>query len=917
MMNSMIRRTVLVAMAVVLCICLRMSYTAYAADPKGYEVMAESERLALLVNKSTTEIAVRDKLTGEIWYSNPPSAKQEKYQLNIVYYDPEDKRKRYDSYKDSIQHGQFEIEPIENGVAITYTLGLVWKEDDFIPLSISQERFQSMILDKLDKSDQSFILKQYDLVQLSRLPEPDTSGTLGPDKLWGKYELVPLSSTMNTTQKNNLVYLMLDRMVDLRDDVDARADVKEEYMINLVDNPTYVLKSRITPWDKVDMVNLFKSIGYLPEDVGVDQEAYGYPAPERNIETFDITIEYTLEDDCLIVTVPMDRVRYPKDVVAQMAYVKGAESVFQGQVGRSNIYEHFEQQVGGNLVTFPLYSVDVLPFFGAADKGTQGYIFVPDGSGALIDISTLSDRSYLKRVFGRDYVIPQQTSSTDIVQYDSSQGIHLPVFGLKKNDLAFFAVIESGAAFASVSGRVAGNANTYSSVSSEYTLMPFSVVTLATTARSERGGDKSINIYAERLPEEDIRIRYAFLDRDSADYVGMARYYQQYLVERGILQRRTTEGDPPLFLDILGAIYTRRPIMGVPLNVPVALTTFDEARQIVDELMAAGVKDIVVKYSGWLKGGIDHDFASRAMTEDVLGGLKGLTRLRDYLSERGVELYPSVYLQLLPTLNTSSVNLRREAAKVPTGQVAETHILSPRRLEILVSNFLKDYLGYGIPGVALDDLGYIVVSDYQPGNMTDRGQAAQIVESQLKRLREEAGLDLMTTLTNVYALPYAKYMVHMSLEATQYRSVAESVPFMQMVVRGYNTYAGTAINVSDNIRKLILRSIETGAHPQFRWFYREPSIIKDTTFADLYSCHYQYWLSEAVDIYLELKEFLSKVKDQRIVDHKRLAADVYQTVYENGVSVIVNYRSDPFEFDGVAIDGASYRVIEGGQSGAH
>ena len=115
--------------------------------------------------------------------------------------------------------------------------------------------------------------------------------------------------------------------------------------------------------------------------------------------------------------------------------------------------------------------------------------------------------------------------------------------------------------------------------------------------------------------------------------------HQQYLVERGILQRRTTEGDPPLFLDILGAIYTRRPIMGVPLNVPVALTTFDEARQIVDELMAAGVRTSWSEMLGWLKGGIDHDFASRAMTEDVLGGLKGLTRLRDYLSERGVELY--------------------------------------------------------------------------------------------------------------------------------------------------------------------------------------------------------------------------------------------------------------------------------------
>ena len=916
-MGSTIRRTVLIAIAILLCICLRMSYAAYAADPKGYEVVAENDRLELLLNESTTEVAVRDNLTGEIWYSNPPSAKQEKYQLNIVYYDPEDKRKRYDNYKDSIQHGQFEIRPIENGVAITYTLGLEWKEDDFIPLCVSQERFQSMILDRLDPSDQSFILKQYDLVQLSRLPEPDTSGTLGPEKLWGKYELVPLSSNMNTTQKNNLVYLMLDRLVNLRDDVDARADVKEEHMINLVDNPTYVLKSRITPWDKVDMVNLFKSIGYLPEDVGVDQESYSIPAPEKNIETFDITIEYTLEDDCLIVTVPMDRVRYPKDVVAQMAYVKGAESVFQGQVGRGNIYEHFEQPLGGNLVTFPLYSVNVLPFFGAADKGTPGYILVPDGSGALIDISTLSDRSYLKRVFGRDYVIPQQTSSTDIIQFDSSEDIHLPVFGFRKNDLAFFAVIESGASFASVSGRVAGSANAYSSVSSEYTLMPFSVVTLATTARSERGGDKSINVYAERLPTEDIRIRYVFLDRDSADYVGMAKYYQQYLVERGILQRRTTEGDPPFFLDILGAIYTRRPVMGVPLNVPVALTTFDQARQIVDELMASGIKDIVVKYSGWLRGGVDHDFPSRAMTEDVLGGVKGLTRLRDYLSERGIKLYPSVYLQFLPVMNQSSVNLRREAGKLPTGQVSEAYILSPGRLETLVSNFLKDYLKFEIPAVALDDMGYIVVSDYQPGRMIDRGQAVQIVEGQLERLRDEAGLGIMTTLTNVYALPYAKYMVHMSLESTQYRSIAESVPFLQMVVRGYGTYAGNAINVTDNPRKLFLRSIETGAHPQFRFFYREPSIIKDTSYANLYSCHYQYWLSEAIEIYQELKEFLSKVKDRRIVDHKRLAADVYQTVYENGVSVIVNYGSDPFEYDGALIGGASYRVIEGGRSGEY
>ena len=51
---------------------------------RGYDIVAENERLALFINRSTTEIAVRDNLSGEIWHSKPAGAKVEKHQLSIV-----------------------------------------------------------------------------------------------------------------------------------------------------------------------------------------------------------------------------------------------------------------------------------------------------------------------------------------------------------------------------------------------------------------------------------------------------------------------------------------------------------------------------------------------------------------------------------------------------------------------------------------------------------------------------------------------------------------------------------------------------------------------------------------------------------------------------------------------------------------
>jgi hypothetical protein len=916
-MNSMFRRLMaLVPTILGICVCLVIPLCAHAADPQGYEAVADNGRLTLFVNHSTTEIAVRDNLTGEIWHSNPPGAKVEKYQLLVTYFDPEDKRKRLDSNKDAVAYSQFDIEPIPNGVSISYTLGQEWKDDDFIPLAISYDRMQSEIMAKLEPKDQEFVLKQYELLQYQRLENPDTSGTLGPEKMWGKYDLVALDRDLKSTEKNTLNLLMIDRLVDQREDVEARADVTEDMMLSLVDNPTYILKARVLPWDKTTLVQTLRRIDYTPEDVGVDSEQYSLPAPVPNNEVFDITIEYTLDDNALIVAIPMDKVRYPKDVEAQLAYVKGAASAYQGQVGRGNIYQYFEP-IGGNVVTFPLYSLSVLPFFGAAPKNTEGYLFVPDGSGAILDISRLNDRAYRKPVYGKDYPIYFSITEQgeEVVPTPDPYAVVMPVFGFKKGSNAFVSVVESGAEFAYVCGQISGSVNSYSYVYSDFVLMPYGLVRLATTERSERGGDKSINVYAERLPNEDIRLRYVFLDTDSADYAGMARYYQEYLVENGVLKKADSNGKVPFLLEIVGSIRKQVPVLGIPVYTTVALTTFDEAKQMVDRLSVAGVTDIVVQFSGWLNDGLDHEFPNRVAVNGAVGGAQKLRELASYLKERGVEFFPSVYFQIIST-TAGNLNWRREAAKDPSGKWV-VNVLSPNRLATVVSSFLKNYTKLGIDGISLNDLGSELVSDYDPGRIVDRAEALGIVKEQLRRVRDDYDLDIMVSYPNIYALPYAKYAVEVPLEATQYTSVTDSVPFLQMVIRGYSIYAGSALNVSDNMRKEVLKSIEVGAYPYFQLFYRDPSIVKGSDYAFLYSCNFEDWFDDAVAVYDELHPVLSKVADQRIVDHARLAADVYQTTFENGVSVVVNYGSDQVEVNGIQVDGLSYRVIEGGRNGAN
>ena len=131
-MNHSTRLWVLV---VLMLACLVFSSAAAAQEPpSGFEPVAENEFLVLYLNEDSVELAVLDKASGYIWYTNPPErARKEtvarganKDRLNaqiVITYNSTNQQNLMDSYNDSVKYGQYQVVPIENGVRIDYELG--------------------------------------------------------------------------------------------------------------------------------------------------------------------------------------------------------------------------------------------------------------------------------------------------------------------------------------------------------------------------------------------------------------------------------------------------------------------------------------------------------------------------------------------------------------------------------------------------------------------------------------------------------------------------------------------------------------------------------------------------------------------------------------------------------------------------
>ncbi|MCK0470994.1 DUF5696 domain-containing protein [Halalkalibacter sp. APA_J-10(15)] len=629
----------------------------------------------------------------------------------------------------------------------------------------------------------------------------------------------------------------------------------------------------------------FDDAGYTEEDLEQDMQELNFTQESLSSRHFQATIEYTLDEDSLIVNVPVSSILYTED--------------------------------------YPVNRISLMRFFGAGGAEDEGSLFVPDGSGALIHFNNGKSKysAYQQSVYGSDLTM-------ELSDYErTEQTVRLPVFGIIREEGALFGIIEEGASAATINADVNGRVNSYN-----YVYPSFYVVNKGDVTLQANEQERTLPRFQEEPMDSDFKVRYTFLHGEEASYYGMANYYREYLEKTNGLPEKENEEtlvkDIPFYLQLVGSIPKQKHFAGVPYKSLEALTTFEQAEDIVNQMQGRDITNIKLNYLGWFNSGVDHKVPKSISVDRAIGGKSGLHQFVDFAEEKGISLFPEV--ALLNVNSSSGFNEAREASRTLRGMPATlypmdltlerrdrtkspSYVLSPGRLEAYTESMLNDFVLHETNGISLRDLADQLNSDFRKNKQIDRTESERISVQTMKMIHDE-NLDIMAKGGNHYTLPYLSDIIDVPINNSGFKIQDEAIPFYQMVIRGSIDYTSTPFNLSTytNERQYILKSLEYGAGVHFKWIHEPNYKLKDTEYNHLYSVNYEQWIDDATRIYHEINAVLSHVHNESIVAHEKLEEGVYKTVYSNGIYVIVNYNETAVSIDEMEIEAQGY--MTGGET---
>lgn len=555
-----------------------------------------------------------------------------------------------------------------------------------------------------------------------------------------------------------------------------------------------------------------------------------------------------------------------------------------------------------------LLAISLLPYFGAGSVEDDGYIVVPDGCGALIDFNSGKQNlsSYNEPVYGRDTTLLGETKTK---QQENSP---LPLFGIKKGDQGFAAIITKGDAVASVVAGVSKNGSGYNNVYTQFGLRSTCVVDIS--------GNK-MTVYEQTKPHIDVcEVEYRFLTDDNADYTGIAKTYSKYLLENGVTP--ITKKSVSLLMEVYGAAKVKRSVLGIPAKVTEPLTTFAQAGNMVDELKLSGVNNITLLYNDYDRDSLSGKIPSKIKAERKLGGNSGLKKLNDRLDDMGTTLVSVVdlntYQKSIFKNRNSAMNLGglpgvtyqfNLGTNKPDETVKPYYHLAPALFKKIAKRFVKkyDYEKYG--AIGLDSLTENLYSDFSKNRFTGRQQA-------LTAFRE--GAELLSKNNSIYmrggsawALKYTDYIYDMPSDTSHTDLQGRAIPLYQLAVSSIIPYSIEAVNRSIDPDSMVLKCAEYGADIKYDFAYDSLGITGEAALSYLDGTWYKQWSKHTVDSYKRLSE-ISDIISGEMLRHNKIKENVFVTEYEGG-KIVVNYSENDVTVGNTIVKANDFSVLKEGE----
>jgi hypothetical protein len=661
---------------------------------------------------------------------------------------------------------------------------------------------------------------------------------------------------------------------------DDRAALLERFP-DLAQEKVYVLRDNTQEFMREQLEELFEEAGYSRDDYFEDASRYPAAAgPER--PAFTITLRYHLDGKSMIISVPFDRIAYHP--------------------------------------SYPIIRLDLLPFFGAGGMNDDGYLFVPDGSGALIYFNNGKYNQIASNnpVYGWDEAMPR-----DVVVSDNRAAF--PVYGVQKNGNAIVCIIEEGASYANVQADVSGRNSSYNRVYPYFDMVHGSLMDIS--GRS----DRSVYLYESGLPEgENIKVRYTICENDG--YVGMAKEYRSWLLKKyPQLGRKSAITGVPVAVEIIGAVNKTQHRLGIPFDLPLKLTTYKDAENMVQDFAKFGWKNVKVKFTGWFNRSYEHRVPSDIKLINELGNKKSFEGFVSTAQQNGFDLFPEAEFMFMRDLKPGDgFNLYRDASRYVSRKRVEkypfsfvwfgerirwgklSYLARPVVSMNLIDTFMKKSEPLGIKNIAFRSMGSRLGGDYNEKRRVSREAAIKMRQEKFEQL-SNAGSKVMVSAGYEYSVPWADFIIDMAIDYQGFSITDVAVPFYQIALSGLVPYTGRAINLAEDYTKNLLKTIEGGAGLYFSFMAEETVELQETKFRQFYANEYGKWVGDADALYKRFSADFAGLYGQAIDNHIILAPDVTVTVYANGTRVVVNRSDNAFDYNGRMLRADSYIVLKQGE----
>lgn len=572
-------------------------------------------------------------------------------------------------------------------------------------------------------------------------------------------------------------------------------------------------------------------------------------------------------------------------------------------------------QEGKNKV----HTVSVAPFWCSAENDAKdSYLFVPSGSGAVVEPETRSQQgeTYSAQVYGEDYAIEKKVSISE------TEEIKLPVYGVKTGEKGVCAIIEKGAESAWIELNTGSETYGFSAVYAKFQLRGYTDHTAKLFSKTEIENV----VHSQLMITTPVSVIFCPLVKENANYSGMAKAYREYLIKTHNL--KATQKEVPLNLNLIGGALVTRSFLGVPYSSTLPVTTVSDAESIISSLKTNINSSFSVCLKGFTHQGINiGDLGGDFALSSKIGNKKELKALAEKCSKSNTELYMNYDIVRFSKSSNgfsknfdSVINAGEQTATqylydiAVRSKIEKTihYLLSPSKIVDAAQKVNKSAVKYSLGGVSLDTLSYMSYSDYknkENSNYYAKSGFSGVAMKAFEKIK--AKHKLMTTSANAYSAVFADIITDVPFCSSGEYLFSNEIPFYQMVFKGYIPMTSKSLNLADDVQKLLLNAVEGGTGISYTVMNKWDNSLIDSPYRVFFGSVYSEIKDDITNNVSKITDYFNSIKGATIVSHEILDNGLRLTIFSNGVCVYTNYSEKSVNTKQGQVNAMSYLVWEG------